>query len=297
MQFVLMQLHQTAIALSPDPVIVQQECGLVDIFLGLCRFEWQAGYQELATALLQAEIEYCLFCPSLLLTEQGKRRLFEHFWNSSGARVGEDGALGWATWLEKEEEQRQKVTIQESSSQVEEGGWTGWFEPKIKDIAENPESIAENSTADENLEDEDGVRDMEKNDDTEALMKLLGISADAEADGEVKDTTTWFRWSEEELSRESRQWLPVRSESGTFSSIVLYIPPRPFHFQVQVQFIASLHFLVREKYTVLSSTDAWIILIANILIFCSLQMYPRPGYAKKACTGQENIDFSFLGMR
>lgn len=225
MQFVLMQLHQTAIALSPDPVIVQQECGLVDIFLGLCRFEWQAGYQELATALLQAEIEYCLFCPSLLLTEQGKRRLFEHFWNSSGARVGEDGALGWATWLEKEEEQRQKVTIQESSSQVEEGGWTGWFEPKIKDIAENPESIAENSTADENLEDEDGVRDMEKNDDTEALMKLLGISADAEADGEVKDTTTWFRWSEEELSRESRQWLPVRSESGTFSSIVLYIPP------------------------------------------------------------------------
>ncbi|KAL8552807.1 hypothetical protein ACS0TY_001479 [Phlomoides rotata] len=29
--------------------------------------------------------------------------------SSDGPRIGEDGALGWSTWLEKEEEQRQRI--------------------------------------------------------------------------------------------------------------------------------------------------------------------------------------------
>jgi len=51
--------------------------------------EWQAGYREFSISLFQAEIEFSLFCPPLLLTEHSKNRLFEHFWNSHGARVGE----------------------------------------------------------------------------------------------------------------------------------------------------------------------------------------------------------------
>ncbi|AES76273.1 hypothetical protein MTR_6g074790 [Medicago truncatula] len=39
------------------------------------RFEWQACYKEVATAL----IKFSLFGPPLLLRELSKRRLFEHF--------------------------------------------------------------------------------------------------------------------------------------------------------------------------------------------------------------------------
>ncbi|KAJ9542452.1 hypothetical protein OSB04_028958 [Centaurea solstitialis] len=202
---------------SSDPLLVQQELGLVNVFVSLCRFEWQTGHQEFATALFQAEIEYSLFCPSLLLSEHGKHRLFEYFWNSTGARIGEYGALGWSTWLEKEEEQRQKVMMKESkesSTSVDEGGWTGWHEPKSEGGTEGQENVSVDDVGMEGNDDERNTDDMEQKDDTEALMKLLGINADTEANGEVQDVSTWVRWSEEELIRDSDQWMPVRAESG-----------------------------------------------------------------------------------
>ncbi|XP_028091516.1 protein NRDE2 homolog [Camellia sinensis] len=216
------QVHQTANAPSLDPAIVQQELGLVDIFLSLCRFEWQAGYQELATALFQAELEYSLFCPSLLLTGQSKHRLFEHFWNSNGARIGEDGALGWTTWLGKEEEERQKVISEESSNENEDGGWTGWSQPlsKSKDVSANPENIVDDDVALEEFDEELETRTVEQQDDTEALLKMLGIDADTDPNSEVKDTATWTRWSEEELSRDSDQWMPARAKCGLSLSLV-----------------------------------------------------------------------------
>ncbi|KAL4578898.1 hypothetical protein LXL04_015029 [Taraxacum kok-saghyz] len=196
--------------LTKDPILVDQELGLVNIFISLCRFEWQTGHQELATALFQAQIEYSLFCPSLLLSEQGKQRLFEYFWNSTGARIGENGALGWSTWVEKEEEQRQKVMM-ESSDDVDEGGWTGWRELKN----ENGEEIQENVGGDDVGMEEDDVEEKDDGDDTESLMKLLGINGETESDGdEVKDVSTWIKWSEEEVSRDCDQWMPVRTESA-----------------------------------------------------------------------------------
>ncbi|XP_023745641.1 uncharacterized protein LOC111893790 isoform X2 [Lactuca sativa] len=191
--------------------MVDQELGLVNIFVSLCHFEWQSGYQELATALFQAEIEYSLFCPSLLLSEQGKQRLFEYFWNSSGARIGENGALGWSTWVEKEEEQRQKVMM-ESSDIVDEGGWTGWSE--LKENRENEENMGADDVGMEGNDDDDVEEKEKEKDDTEALMKLLGINGEIEGNGEVEDVSTWVKWSEEELSRDCDQWMPIRTESG-----------------------------------------------------------------------------------
>ncbi|XP_049396275.1 uncharacterized protein LOC125860375 isoform X2 [Solanum stenotomum] len=201
---------------SMDPAIVRLELGLVNTFLSLCRFEWQAGYRELATALLQAQIEYSLFCPSLLLSEQSKQRLFEHFWNSNGARVGEDGALGWSKWLEKEEELRQRAMKEESSHDSEKGGWTGWSEllSKSKEKNEAIENITETDGALDELEDESEMKDDEQKDDTEALLKMLGIDATAEANCEIKDTRTWTRWSEEEVARDSNEWMPVHAKNG-----------------------------------------------------------------------------------
>nr|XP_043632283.1 nuclear exosome regulator NRDE2 [Erigeron canadensis] len=201
---------------SPDPLLVQQELGLVSIFVSLCRFEWQSGYQELATALFQAVLEYTLFCPSLLLSEQSKQRLFEYFWNSIGARIGEDGALGWSNWLQKEEEQKQMAMMKESesSSIVDEGGWTGWHEPKGESNAHNEDNLEVADVGMEVGNDDDDV-DMEEKDDTEALMKLLGINGETEANGEVQDVSTWVRWSKEELLRDSNQWMPLRTKFGT----------------------------------------------------------------------------------
>nr|XP_016461934.1 PREDICTED: protein NRDE2 homolog isoform X2 [Nicotiana tabacum] len=204
---------------SMDPAIVRLEHGLVDIFLSLCRFEWQAGYRELATAMFQAQIEYSLFCPSLLLSEQSKQRLFEHFWNSNGARVGEDGALGWSKWLEKEEELRQTMR-EEPSHDSEKGGWTGWSDPLSKSKENNDaiENITETDSALDELEDGSEMKDDEQTDDTEALLKMLGIDAAAEANGEIKDTRTWTRWSEEEVARDSSEWMPVHAKTGSSHS-------------------------------------------------------------------------------
>lgn len=210
------QAHQTADASSIDPTTVQAELGLVDVFISLCRFEWQAGYQELATALFQAVLEYSLFCPSLLLTEQSKQRLFEHFWNSYGARIGEEGAVGWSTWLEKEEEQRQNVIRDESMSENEEVGWSGWSEPLSKSNGDGANSDIVDVVLEE-VDEELETTAMEEKDDTEALLKMLGIGSDADPNIEVKDTVTWNRWSKEELLRESDQWMPVREKSGGFS--------------------------------------------------------------------------------
>lgn len=205
-------VHQTDIQ---DPSTVKLELGLVDIFVSLCRFEWQAGYQELATALLQAEVEYSLFCPCLLLTEQNKQRLFEHFWNSDGARVGEEGAIGWSTWLEKEEENRQKI-VKEEIDEDDKGGWTGWSEPLSK--GKDATSPAVDNVVVEEFEEEMETEDSKQEDDTEALLKMLGIDADHAADSEVKDSSTWTRWAKEESLRGCDQWMPIHTKSAVGAS-------------------------------------------------------------------------------
>ncbi|CAH2053448.1 unnamed protein product [Thlaspi arvense] len=198
-----------------DSALIQQELVLVDMLVSLCRFEWQAGYQELATALFQAEMEYSVFSPSLLLTEQSKLRLFEHFWSSNGARVGEDGAFGWSLWLEKEEEHRQKMLKEESSDDNEVGGWTGWTEPLSG--RQEDSSIAAANTR-EGLDEEMEEEISKPEDDTEAMLKLLGIDVNAAASDEVKDASTWVKWFEEEVSRDQNQWMPSR-KTGEFSSV------------------------------------------------------------------------------
>ncbi|KAG4989456.1 hypothetical protein JHK85_032439 [Glycine max] len=77
--------------------------------------------------------------------------------NNDGARVGEEGALGWSTWLDKEEETRPQLMNEELSRENEGGGWTGWSEPWSKDnegIA-NVEHETMNDVVMENIQDEE----------------------------------------------------------------------------------------------------------------------------------------------
>ncbi|KAJ1281232.1 hypothetical protein BS78_04G291500 [Paspalum vaginatum] len=205
---------------SKSSSLAQLEVGLVDIFVNLCRFEWQTGHRELATGLFQAEMEFSLFSPPLYLTTSSKQRLFEHFWNSGGARIGEDGARGWSAWLAKDEESRQNLVVQETSQETETGGWSGWFDPSLGNTDANDlsnESLEPSSTAGNDADDPD-AENSPAQDDVEALLKKLGIDVDAESNSEVKDAETWNRWASMELSRDNDQWMPLHEKSGSLYS-------------------------------------------------------------------------------
>lgn len=197
------------------PSLVHLELGLVDIFVNLCRFEWHTGHRELATGLFQAQIEFSLFPPPLSLSTSSKQRLFEHFWNSGGARIGEDGALGWSTWLAKDEESRQNMVMQDNFQEPEGGGWSGWFDPsKSHDETNVSDKSIEPSEADGNDAEDHDAEDTPAQDDVQSLLKKLGIDVDAEYSSEVKDAKTWNRWSSMELSRDNEQWMPIHEKSG-----------------------------------------------------------------------------------
>ncbi|XVF53734.1 hypothetical protein PTKIN_Ptkin05aG0122600 [Pterospermum kingtungense] len=257
------QIHQSN--KPADSILVHLELGLVDIFLSLCRFEWQTGHQELATALFQAEIEFSLFCPSLMLNENSKQRLFKHYWDSGCARVGEEGALGWSMWLEKEEVNRQRVMKEESFDKNDEGGWTGWSEPfsRCKETSTNLENVADNTVTIEDFDEEIENEDIKHEDDTEALLKQLGIDVNAGASGEVKDTLTWARWSEEESSRDSAQWMPVCTKSGAVTNI-----HRTSNEEADEQFMREMLYEdVCEYLFSLSSAEARLSLVLQFMDF------------------------------
>uniref|UniRef100_A0A0A9E0V8 Uncharacterized protein n=1 Tax=Arundo donax TaxID=35708 RepID=A0A0A9E0V8_ARUDO len=165
-------------------------------------------------------MEFSLFAPPLYLTTSSKQRLFEHFWNSGGARIGEDGALGWSAWLAKDEESRQNLAMQENSQETEVGGWSGWFDPSTGNSNTNDLSnkSLEPSSADGNDAEDLDAEDTPAQDDVESLLKKLGIDVDSESNSEVKDTKTWNRWSLLELSRDNEQWTPLHEKSGSLRS-------------------------------------------------------------------------------
>ncbi|KAK3225422.1 hypothetical protein Dsin_005284 [Dipteronia sinensis] len=274
------QVHQTVKPHSADPAIVKLELCLVEVFLSLCRLEWQAGYQEFTTALFQAEIEFSLFCPSLLLTEQSKQRLFEHFWNSDGARVGEEGALGWSTWLEKEEESRQKVINEEMAQGNDEGGWTGWSEliSKSKDNGKNSEDFND-IVVDKEIEEEIDNEDTKQEDDTEALLKLLGIDVDTGLNDEVTDASTWGRWAEEESSRDCDQWMPIHTKCAAQISRSDGTPDREADEQLLK---VILYEDVREFLFSLTSEEARLSLVSQFINFFGGRI------SQRICTNSSN---------
>lgn len=98
------------------------ELAMVSILTDRCRFELQTGHAELGLGIFQAAIEYSLFAPLIQTSENNKRRLFEAFWDSEALRIGEKGALGWALWLENEEEKFQRAQAHEAAQEEQAPG-------------------------------------------------------------------------------------------------------------------------------------------------------------------------------
>lgn len=95
---------------------------MVSILADRCRFELQTGHAELGLGIFQAALEYSLFAPLIQTSENNKRRLFEAFWDSEALRIGEKGALGWALWLENEEEKLQSAQAHEAAQEEQAPG-------------------------------------------------------------------------------------------------------------------------------------------------------------------------------
>ncbi|CAM6088353.1 unnamed protein product [Calypogeia fissa] len=220
---------------------VEAEGALVSIFLDLCRFNWQAGHQELAVGLFQAQIEYSIFSPRLMLTEGGKLTLFESFWSSGAPRFGEEGALGWATFLEEDQKAREGKILSEAQMAEEEvGGWTGWSSP-IKDLVESNGSGQPLEEEAWHIEEDAQVDDdvVHEEEDEAALLEKLGLSFSSTKDVEVKDTRIWKRWSVKEVERDRYQWFPVNSqmseEDDQLESMVLFDDIKESLFTLQSQ--------------------------------------------------------------
>ncbi|KAI8621969.1 NRDE-2, necessary for RNA interference-domain-containing protein [Chytriomyces sp. MP71] len=73
------------------------QMALLHFFKRLCSMLFDAGYTERAVALYQAMIEFSCFTPPAFAQMDFEQRmdLFEDFWESECARVGEAGATGW----------------------------------------------------------------------------------------------------------------------------------------------------------------------------------------------------------
>ncbi len=85
----------------PDP---DTPSSLLSIFVLYCNFLRQMGHSEKAVACFQALVEFNLCCPLELLSAEVTFRerveFFEAFWDSGIPRFGEEGAVGWSSWME-----------------------------------------------------------------------------------------------------------------------------------------------------------------------------------------------------
>jgi len=79
------------------------EEALVSICIRNAVLQKQAGYTEKAVALLQALLEFNLFCPPQLSgSEEEKMQFFQGFWDSDCPRVGDPGAPTWQGWYDQQ---------------------------------------------------------------------------------------------------------------------------------------------------------------------------------------------------
>nr|BAJ90745.1 predicted protein [Hordeum vulgare subsp. vulgare] len=77
------------------------------------------------------------------------------------------------------------------------------------------ELVMDEGTLDKRIDPKDpDAEDTPAEDDVESLLKKLGMDVETEYSSEVKDAKTWNRWSTMELSRENKQWMPLRENSG-----------------------------------------------------------------------------------
>ena len=80
--------------------IASIECQLVSLLLSAISFKLRTGDNAAALSILQALLEYNFFSPENdEWPEDVQLEMFEQFWTSGAAAVGEESAFGWGRWI------------------------------------------------------------------------------------------------------------------------------------------------------------------------------------------------------
>ncbi|KAL3873561.1 hypothetical protein ACJMK2_036660 [Sinanodonta woodiana] len=114
---------------------------ILDIFVQYSYYLKHAGHKEKAVASFQALIEMNLFCPSnwKSFSREEKISLFESFWDSNVARIGEANAKGWQYWIRNKDHVEQlvpqiSVDIDEAEDMIisrKLPRWQTWLEIEV----------------------------------------------------------------------------------------------------------------------------------------------------------------------
>ncbi|KAF4637888.1 hypothetical protein G7Y89_g180 [Cudoniella acicularis] len=71
----------------------------------------ESGYSELAVAIWQGLLEINFCGPEQTHSREDQTRLFSEFWESEVARIGDDGAKGWRSYMNNEQGSEPSATI------------------------------------------------------------------------------------------------------------------------------------------------------------------------------------------
>ena len=109
------EIHQTSFDFLLRIIFLISET-----FYRYCLFLRDSGYTEKALTSVQAMLEFNLFCPLTLKSASRETRMaaFAEYWDSSSARLGFLGALGWKCWTDhKEHSSAHSALIEGNESQ------------------------------------------------------------------------------------------------------------------------------------------------------------------------------------
>ena len=106
------------------------------VVLRMSLFMRESGFAEHATAAWQALLEFVFFRPAIVqsgdheknrLSNEATVSMFEQFWDSEVPRIGEEGAEGWARFLQKQGRPPQPSIEIADDLKYEKDFWKSWL--------------------------------------------------------------------------------------------------------------------------------------------------------------------------
>ena len=195
------------------------EIGVVAVLLQGCSFLFQAGYNEIAVAIIQAVLEFNFLSPQGW-PEDALVMMFEEMWNGNNGStccIGQEGALGWGAWLDR---QMNDSTHEENVDNIAAGG--SGNDKKVEKIHQpSPTRTSvwvdvmirqpRGGEDDGEEEKEEEKKDRDGDDDEEdVLLKQLEEELDAKLQKATAKLTreTLHEWLTMEQQRSNGHWLP-----------------------------------------------------------------------------------------
>jgi len=224
---------------NKNNTIVVLEIGVVAVLLQGCSFLFQAGYNERAVAIVQAVLEFNFLSPHGW-PEDALVMMFEEMWNDNNGStccIGEEGALGWGAWLDRQMNESthkenvdttaaagsgndKKVEKIHQPSPTQTSVWVDVMVHQPRGGEDDGDEEKEEEKKDRNREDEgrsDDGEEEEEEEEEEVLLKQLEEELDAKLQKATAKLTreTLHEWLTMEQQRSNGHWLPEHHTTTT----------------------------------------------------------------------------------